>query len=118
MAGVITLRKSGQGGPEGASPNSVLRVLNSAMSDEVDLSEGLISEDGTVVTITGDLSVSGSVSGGGNAAGSIVSVATPPTTGNLAAGNIALLYTTGGAVVLYVNDGGVIRSLSLGVPEA
>ena len=118
MAGVITLRKSGQGGPESASPNAVLRVRNSTMSDEVDLSEGIISDDGIAVTIAGNLTVSGSVSGGGNAAGSIVSVATPPTTSNLAAGNIALLYTTGGAVVLYVNDGGVIRSLSLGVPGA
>ena len=118
MAGVITIRKSGFGGPEGVSPNAVLRVRSSSMSDEVDLSEGLITDDGTIVTITGDLSVSGSVSGGGNAAGAIVSVATPPTTGNLAAGNIALLYTTGGAIVLYVNDGGVIKSLSLGVPEA
>ena len=118
MAGIITLRKSGHGGVESVSPNAVLRVRNPSMSDEVQLSEGSIVDDGSTVTVTGNLSVSGSVSGGGNSAGSIVSVATPPTTGNLAAGNIALLYTTGGAVVLYVNDAGTIKSLSLGAPEA
>ena len=63
MSGVITLRKSGHGGPEGVAPNAVLRVRANSMSDEVDLSEGIISDNGIVVTVAGDLDVTGSLIG-------------------------------------------------------
>ena len=197
MPGVITLRKSGQGGPEGVAPNSVLRVRNNSMADEVDLSEGIISDNGTVVTIAGDVNVTGSLIGSTSVVGAnptasiglttvngsaltfmrsdaapaldvsispvwtgvhkyiggapitfdgatggtftttlnitdptadrliaipnltgtiIVTTSSVPDTTNLPVGSGALLFTTGSSAILYFNDAGTMKSLTLGVP--